>query len=769
MSSLAERLRPLLPYLLIVFVPLVILARPIFAGEWIGAVDDIRTMAPWDATPGEPWDVLQADSILQFQSWRDLVFRAWSNGEAPFWNPYTLGGTPLLANSQSGALYPPHAVVGVLGIPTALAIALLAWLHLAIVGLGVAALGRRLGGSVLGTTLAGMGVVGSAFFLGWTALPSVLSTCAWIPWILFFILGTFHESGPRRVVRGIGIALSTWLLLSAGHLQFAAYGLMAAGLLLLWLVGAHRRILPAVVVVAGLALGGLLAAPQILPVLEYSKFSHRANTPSEAGYEAYQASALKPFQYPGLLVPTVYGNPTVSVEGAAGPSAFWPAYVKRGENFAESAFGLGPLLLLLLAAVPWRRVRWRDAGGLGAIALFGLLLAIGSPLGRILYFAFPGWSSTGSPARAGVLFLLGAAALAALAFQESERDEEPSPRGVGLAFLGLIAVAIVGTRLAASGLPSWIEGLDPGTWAVIRDRGLANGLTTTVLCVAVVTVGYAVHVFLRGKPAARFALPASCIIVAIMFGLTILRTGAPLERPTLADAIGKHERVGFVNQTWGLLDRARALMPPNTPTLFRIHDLAGYDSLLHRDTVRLLNGIVGGDPAPPANGNMMLLKAGFEVEPLSDAGVTTLFSQTRIPGLGEPTPIGNVLRYTVPGPGRASTPQGAAAIVEETLSHITVRAKGPGTLTLRDRNMPGWSASIEGRDVPIRGATWREVDLPPGEHRVVFRYLPPGYTRGVTLHRVALAILLLALVFVLVKGRPTPVDNTRSDPPPSTS
>lgn len=273
MDSRVQRLRALLPYLLLVVIPGIILWRPIFGGEWIGAVDDIRTMAPWDAQPTRPWDVLQADAILQFHSWRELVFRAWASGEAPFWNPYALGGTPLLANSQSGALYPPHIVVGVLGIPTQLGIALLAWFHLALAGLGIAALGRRLGGSSFGGVLAGLGVIGSGFFVGWTALPSVISTCAWIPWILYFLLGVFLEPGPGRVPQSLGVTVSVWLLLTAGHLQFAAYGLMAAALMLGWASIAYRKTLPIAIAIGGLVGGGLLAAPHILPILEYSKYS----------------------------------------------------------------------------------------------------------------------------------------------------------------------------------------------------------------------------------------------------------------------------------------------------------------------------------------------------------------------------------------------------------------------------------------------------------------------------------------------------------------
>ncbi|MFX9069623.1 hypothetical protein ABTN30_20170, partial [Acinetobacter baumannii] len=87
-------------------------------------------------------DVLQADGVLQFYVWRDMVFDAWGKGQIPAWNSYQLAGTPLLANSQSAAFYPPHILMGLLHVPTAMAMTLLAWFHLFWAGLGCYFLSR---------------------------------------------------------------------------------------------------------------------------------------------------------------------------------------------------------------------------------------------------------------------------------------------------------------------------------------------------------------------------------------------------------------------------------------------------------------------------------------------------------------------------------------------------------------------------------------------------------------------------------------------------
>ncbi len=70
---------------------------------------------------------------------------------------------------------------------------------------------------------------------------------------------------------------------------------------------------------------------------------------------------------------------------------------------------------------------------------------------------------------------------------------------------------------------------------------------------------------------------------------------------------------------------------------------------------------------------------------------------------------------------------------------------GPaGWLLLADTWMPGWTATIDGRDAPVLRAdhALRAVELPAGSCTVAFRYTPPGQRLGCAL--TALAGLLLA-------------------------
>jgi hypothetical protein len=67
---------------------------------------------------------------------------------------------------------------------------------------------------------------------------------------------------------------------------------------------------------------------------------------------------------------------------------------------------------------------------------------------------------------------------------------------------------------------------------------------------------------------------------------------------------------------------------------------------------------------------------------------------------------------------------------------VTVTTHAPGLLVVADTWMPGWSATLNGRAVPIlRGNhAQRVIALPgAGTHRVAMTYWPPGLTAGIAI------------------------------------
>ncbi len=729
------------PALLLLAFAAIPLYRALLMGQAIGPFDHIRQFAPWNAAaPDQPWDVLQADGVLQFYPWRDMVFDAWGKGQLPLWNPYQLAGTPLLANSQSAGFYPPHILLGLLHVPTSIAMTLLAWFHLAWAGIGVYFLSRRLGALKMGAVFAGASFSLSAFMLAWTALPSVITTVSWIPWILAFItcLLQGQSEGKERLRYLVGLAFCAGMMILAGHLQFVAYGFMAAVLYTLVFAFASAggaRKLAVLPVVLGLALGGILSLGQLLPVLGYSQFSHRRNTPTAVGYDAYIGGSIKPHELATLPLATLQGSPRHWSVREEKISAYWPSIVKQGGNFAESAVAVGPLVLALLFLVPWKR---REVWPLAAMGLLSLLLALGTPLNRLLYFGVPGWSSTGSPGRIVVLFVMAASVLAGLAIRPMELAGRKK-------FLPLLPFVVTLPFLVWASSMSGMapEGIDAGAFGSLVAGAISQAAFPMLIGIVIGGACIAVLSRMDDRRVKILWIAAPALLAWTCYASDIVPTGEPL---ATQPSVGQ-ERVAIINGSWGLSQAGKAFMPPNLASLSRIHDLAGYDSLIHRDTVAMLTDVDGQPPTPLANGNIMFVKKTADPVKLADAGVTQVWSREPLPNLGTPTEVEDTwAKYTIQGASRAI----GAEVVSDGYDRQELSVSA-SRVTIKDRNMPGWTASDGTNTYPVKGDIWREIHVPADTKKLVLRYDPPGLKMGLLIAGFAW-LVLIALSVVAFRG-----------------
>lgn len=700
--------RPSLLFLLLLL-PAFPLWKAVLRGQVIGPWGHLAQAAPWDS-PADPraFDVLQMDGALQTYLWRDLVLKSWAQGEVPLWNSAELGGIPLLANSQSGALYPPHVVLGLLRTPTPVALNLLAWFHLAFAGLGSAWLARRLGANETGSFLAGAVFSMSPWMLAWSPLGTVLATASWIPWALGAALPSEREWW--RIHPALAPCIACMLL--AGHLQIAAYGLMGVAAIAIGRAILHRRPVGSVIAVAlGCAFGVAGAWPQVGPSLALAREGHRRSVVSTEGRAAYLGSAVQPWRLATAAFPTVLGlpgQPAFPGTDVAQMPGYWPSYTQRGDAFAESALGIGPFALGLLA---W--IRRKRAGEAMILGLLGVLLAFG-PLSLVLYQYFPGWAASGSPGRALVLALVAAAVAAGLAWPEPE-DSPCARRPVSLLLAGAAFSVVVAYAVGARA-QAWLP-----VFAPIVSEAAVNALLVALPGVGLGTLLALIAIRLVERGRRPLALGIGLAAQFCLGQLVIVPTG---EVPSLPPDSPLRGRVAFVNEDWSLFGMAPVAAPPNSAVLLGVQDLGGYDSLLPKASVDRLADAVGSDPAPQANGNMMLVKPNANMSKIVELGADQVVSRTAIEALGQPTKVWrNVFVYNL-SPGRASTPQGPAEIVRDTPSRVVVKATGPGMLVLRDALASGWEARIAGRPVPLGPGPWRTVNLPEGTHTVTFSYLP---------------------------------------------
>lgn len=723
--------RPSLLFVLLLL-PIVPLWKTVFRGEVIGPWGHLAQAAPWSA-PADPraFDVLQMDGVLQTYLWRDLVLRSWGRGELPLWNSAELGGIPLLANSQSGALYPPHVLLGVLQVPTATALNLLAWAHLAFAGLGAAWLARRLGANEMGALVAGAVFSMSPWMLAWSPLGTVIATAAWIPWILAAALPSEREWW--RIHPALAPCVACMLL--AGHLQIAAYGLIgAAAVAIVYAVAKRGSVLTVVAAAVGCLVGVAGAWPQVGPSLALSREGHRQSVVSEAGQAAFMGSAVQPWRLATAAFPNVLGlpgQPALPGTELAHLPGYWPAYTQRGDAFAESALGIGPFALGLLA---W--LRRKRSGVPIVLGSVGVLLALG-PLSLFLYRFVPGWAASGSPGRALVLVLVAAAVAAGAAWPDP--DDRPCPRRPVILLLAGASFAVTTAFAIGSRASAWLPAFQPVVAEAAVNAVLA-ALPGVVLGSALALVAFRVAESGKGALALGLGLAAQfCVGVA-----AIVPSG---KVPATPDGSPLSGRVAFVNEDWSLFGMAQVTAPPNSAVLLGVEDAGGYDSLLPKSSVDRLAAAVGGDPAPQANGNMMLVKPSADPALVAGLGADQMVSRNAMEVLGSPKAVWRGLYVYDVSPGRASTPAGRAEIVEDTATGVVVTAEGPGTLTLRDAFASGWTAAVDGEPAELGPGPWRTVELPAGTHTVSFHYRPAH------LSLLPLLGLPLILSLALVLGR----------------
>lgn len=614
----------------------------LFGGQAFVPADLLAHLSPWassDVPATSPWNVLRFDGITEFYPWRLVAARAFHDGHLPLWNPYTFGatgGVPLLANSQSAPLYPPNLIFWLM--PSGFfwyAFGLSAAFHWLVLTVGTYRLLRVSAASpaaaVFGAATLGL----SAPVITWLSLPTFLNVTCWIPWLLLLVGKAYADSGTaegRRAVWGVG--LITGLMILAGHLQMAFYGLLCAVVYTLWRGVPYLRQRKSVLSwAAGLAGAGVLALcfalPQVLPVVELSRVSHRAGgTPTNDAYDAYTLTAFPVRNLVTLLTPDFFGHPNRNA------GFYW-----NTNNYAEWAVYVGvvPLVLAVFALLlPWRGAEARSVRERGFFAVLLLLtffMAMPTPLNRLFYFVLPGFSQTGNPARCLFLAAFALAALAALgldALLHADFPKQARERAVAGAILLPLLVAAIGasdaSRWAAQKLPTvpFSELLAPAKPEVVA------------LNVLLAFAGIVLFVAMRQPQARRQWAGATALVLAcgdlLVWGWNYNPTSRPedvyRETPGMAFLranAAPNDLVAPINVRWSLGSEGPrdATLPPNGLAVYGLHDVGGYDSLLPKtakDTIRDAGGV---EPSPQENGNMVFVKTAEAARTLGARWVIT--------------------------------------------------------------------------------------------------------------------------------------------------
>lgn len=340
------------------------------------------------------------DTVTIFYPHRAAAARALLAGQLPLWNPDHFLGAPLLANPQVAVFYPLNWPFFALSAGKSLAWTMA--LHIVLAAIFMYLFCRK----ELALRPAAAWLAGAAFAFGGfmgqqTGHLNQVSVAAWLPLVLLLGARLWRRPTLRRLA-ALGLAIAMQLL--AGHSQesYMILGALVVYVLFLSLSEHGLRRLPPLrpllVIALAVALGGALAAVQLLPTLELSGLSVRSG-----GLSFRQASSFS--LHPRDLA-----------------LALLPGYSEAAPSEMAGHVGVTGLLLALLGACCHHRRR--EALFLAVAALAALLLALGryTPLYWAAYYALPGVSLFRVPARWLFLCTFALAALAGMGLDVLLRD-----------------------------------------------------------------------------------------------------------------------------------------------------------------------------------------------------------------------------------------------------------------------------------------------------------------------------------------------------------
>jgi hypothetical protein len=696
------------------------------------------------------YDVEQA----QFY-YRAYTVNRFRSGALPLWNPHFYCGHPFLANPETNVLYPTTLLFLVLPPTTAFTIDTL--VHLVLAAWGMFFFTRHLCGSASAATFAALAYGLSGYMIdringGHLAYVHV---AALLPWGAYFLaegmarcrLGCFAMAGIAGAAAVVGgnpqamyyaaLALGIWFLGSLVSLQAGAK----------WNLLLRRSAGGAISV--GVALG--LSAVQLAPTLEFVRHSDRSSGSLEfSTFLSFPPANLLTFLVPRLNAPPV-------------------------DLYCEYSGYVGLLTIGFAAAgVVAGRPR-RAVALLVVLALSAASVMLGehTPLYQWLYKIIPGLGLFRVPARAVAIVNFALCTLSAFGMEAAGRLSSRPRIRLQHAFIAAAVVLLIPALLVSD-----------------------HGATASVLGLTI-----------PGLLVARYRRHFDGVVVLPLLWLDLLLSlgaGIPLEAVGGTSMVEHPERLQTPTRLESWVDeqegRFRVRLPHGGARgmAFGYDDVDGYTPLVLDRYFRFMHAMAGVSADPLRRHQLSpaisaeehdflgkLLNVRYTVSPsgrFHELGSTLprayLVTRSRyIPDLDEhlaalirgDIELGAEILVNLPtssepaaDTAEAANTAAAAAADDEVVEILytperlvyEIRAPQNCYLFTSELHYPGWTASLDGEQIPISVANFlfRAVQVPAGRHRVIFSYEPAGLWIGGAV--TAATLLLLVLLSITgIRGR----------------
>jgi hypothetical protein len=798
---------------------LLFLGPSLMPGKTLSNSDTIWFQPPFVASkPADlkvPSNPELGDATTQLQPF--VHYTARTLPHIPLWDPYIAGGRPFAANAQS-AIFGPYSVPAYI-LPFWTALGWIGVLKLWVAAFGTYLLGRALGMRFGGALLAGIVFALNLKMVTWLSYPH-MSVWTFIPWLLLLTDRLVRRPSLLAGAGLAAVAALQFLSGHPESSFHALLAAVAFFVLRVWQTrreGLPGALPPGRAVLAfggAIAGGAALAAVSLIPFAEL--LLHSADFHDRRGYSVDIALNIR--EWIGVFLPDWWGRPTQTpirifvleralYVGALPLMLVAAALVLRPrvERIAVALFGF-LWFAVVLSIPPFLQIVSRlpvfNSGHnvrLIILTMFAVSLLAG--------WGFDDLTDGGRVTRRRRNILLGiAGALLVVPLIVGAAIQHPTlhalKEGLRIAWLfadppgefmypiGEDAIrmsalimwgTLAGAALLLLGLRLWRRvGPTPfvalGVLLVLVDLFRAGmGFNPAIDKKFAEPPATGAIRFLERQGPARFAstVEISQNIIPFEFGVYEAR-GYDLPILQRYDRLWRKSVTPELSHVTGGLANTPLDLREVTPAALRTLRFLGVTHILRAKSLRATPPAQGLTPYPP------LTTPGLEqVYDGPDARVYRVedaLPRAFVVGAQRVVEDDETERKTVTSPDfdarrvaltekrlpglsdTAAAPGGSGTIVSYEPERVVVRANsaGSGLLVLGDNYFPGWTATVDGKDVPIERVDYlyRGVRVGPGAHRVEFRYEPVSWRIGWITSLLALAGLAVVVVVGLRRRRP---------------
>ena len=743
-----------------------------------------------------PHNFVLSDLVLSGVPSMEYAAKEMRAGRLPLWNPQSFAGVPFAGFPK----YSPFFLIFCCW-PSPTTLAYIQLIKSVLTGVGAYLFFRRtLGVGFWAAAIGAWCYPLTGFFVLWQGY-ALTWVVAWLPWILLAVDYTIREAkGFGSVLLGLFTAAAAL----SGQLDVAALVLLSSGLYAIgrlvevygW-TNWRRGAIPAIAaLMLGWGLGLCIAAPYIVPLVEYSRtgerFSRRA-----AGEEERPPVGIAAF--PQIVLPNLYGSTQKgsmrivqgnqlesSAAGYAGllatlllaPLAFCHRHLK-GRSFlwlGLMVLSLGWVLhipgLVQLMRLPGANSlsynRWMMLTGfaLTALAVTGIDAVMKGMVKPRRWFAVPALVAAGLCV--WCLYRIGHLPV------ELNIDAPPNAMYMGIPVRRILAMAreyftfyyAIGTGLAA---------LAVGGWALLcsgaRSRGWMVAIAGSLMIGELLIYAYNVNPQcdpalyyprvsaleeLKQRPSGRI-LGVSCLPPALnlMIGLPDIRGYDAVDPKRLLDVLEFARQPGTSSPPYA---RTQEFIPWGTWTSEGALRVSPVLSMLNvrylifcQDLSSQVKAIIRGDGYTVVENELAMARTFVpqtvqvvdDGQQLMDLRALT-FDPARLSYVSEHLDL-------------PAMSHGTTNVLEELPGRVVLGARmdTAGMVVLSDLWDQGWQAQVDGHGTPILVVNHaiRGVVVPAGQHRVEFRYVPHSVRLGWMISGAAVAVGFGLAVWIMLGRR----------------